>query len=330
MPKLIDARTVAIVAFDGVEALDLIGPLETFVKARRGDEDAYNVQIVALAPGEVRAESGLTFRVHQTLASAEHCDTLIIPGGQGLRDGAIGAPLCAWLASRSHNIRRIASVCTGAFALAEAGLLNGRRATTHWRFIDQFAARFPDVTVDPGALYVRDDRFYSSAGVLAGVDLALALIEEDLGPGAATDIAREVVTYMRRPGDAPQVSAALRARAESGDRLADLGAWIATHLTEDLRVETLAARIGLSPRQFSRRFQALYGEPPATYVETLRLEAANALMSAGGSLDRVANAVGLANAAALRRLFRRRMQISPSQARRRRGWQEASSIRGPS
>lgn len=197
-------RRIAFLGYDGVSALDLVGPSEAFASARIEMDGrpapAYRVTILGATGESFRAESGIVFRAHRGLAGRPAIDTLIVPGGRGLRVPAVNARVAAWLRERAPGIRRIASVCTGIYGLAASGLLDGRRVTTHWRFARDVARRFPAMHVDPNALFVQDDRFYTSAGVTAGIDLALALIEEDLGREAALAVARELVVYLKRSG----------------------------------------------------------------------------------------------------------------------------------
>ncbi|MFN7942143.1 MAG: helix-turn-helix domain-containing protein [Thermoanaerobaculia bacterium] len=314
-------RRIAFLGYDGVSALDLVGPSEAFASARIEMDGrpapAYRVTILGATGESFRAESGIVFRAHRGLAGRPAIDTLIVPGGRGLRVPAVNARVAAWLRERAPGIRRIASVCTGIYGLAASGLLDGRRVTTHWRFARDVARRFPAMHVDPNALFVQDDRFYTSAGVTAGIDLALALIEEDLGREAALAVARELVVYLKRSGGQEQYSEPLRFQVESADPVAELDAWIRGHLRCDLSLEALAARVHLCPRQLSRRFVRVFSRTPAAYVEDLRLgEARRRLATKGATIETVAASVGFRSADAFRRAFERRFGLAPSAYRR--------------
>jgi transcriptional regulator GlxA family with amidase domain len=212
----------------------------------------------------------------------------------------------------------LVSVCTGLFALAASGLMDGRRATTHWKYAAEIAARFPAVRLEPDAIFVREDRFATSAGITAGIDLALALVEEDLGPTVALNIARMLVVYVKRPGGQRQYSEPLQFQTRASGRLADLTAWIHANLASDLSVEVLAARVSWSPRQFARRFKAAFQTTPAEFVETLRMsEAARRLTESGSNLDVIGASVGYDNVDVFRRAFDRRFGIPPSLYRAR-------------
>jgi transcriptional regulator GlxA family with amidase domain len=252
------------------------------------------------------------------LADAPAVDTLIVPGGWGLRVPATNAAISAWLRNRANRIRRVACVCTGVYGLAPTGLLDGRRVTTHWRFAEDVAKRFPRLTVDAKALFIKDGRYYTSGGVTAGIDLALALVEEDLGTRVALTVARELVVYLKRPGGQEQFSEPLRFQVQSADRFSDLIAWISGHLERDLSVAVLADRVRLSPRHFSRRFSETFGCTPAQFVDNIRLiEARERLTAPGRTVDRVAASVGFASADVFRRRFRRRFGVAPSNYRER-------------
>ena len=246
------------------------------------------------------------------LGSVRHLDTLIVPGGRGMRTSSSATRLAKWIDSHSGSIRRIASVCTGIYGVAPTGLLDGRRVTTHWKYAADLAERFPALKVEPDALYIRDDKFYTSAGITAGIDLSLALIEEDFGPQVALMVARELVVYMKRPGGQNQFSEPLKFQAASTSRFADLAAWILGNLDRNLSVEVLAERTNLCPRQFSRRFRAEFKNSPAAFVQHLRLdEARKRLSNSGCSVERVANSVGFNDPDGFRRAFAKRYGLAP-------------------
>lgn len=314
-------RTIGILGYDHVQALDIVGPMDAFSLAsshlRSGGLNAtraYDVLVLGLSRRAFTAESGITIQPHQVLESAPALDTIVVPGGSGLRlQASTRARVTRWLKARAPSARRVASVCTGIYALAPTGLLDGRRVTTHWRFTAEIARLFPKLRLDPDALFIKDGPFYTSAGITAGIDLALALIEEDHGPQIALAVARDLVVYLKRPGGQEQYSEPLRFQTTSSDRLSDLAPWIGAHLQEDLGVETLAAKACLSPRQLSRRFKRSFGVSPGEFVETLRLdEARRRLSSRGATIEGVGDSVGFASADSFRRAFERRFGVAPS------------------
>lgn len=320
-------RRIAFLGYPQLTALDLVGPAEVFATAaallqaaRPSSRPVYELIVLGLEPGAFRAESGLAFLPDAVLADAPALDTLIIPGGRGLREPATLALVAKWLRRRQRSLRRIASVCTGAWALAEAGLLDGLRATTHWRYADALAHAYPNIQVEPDTIYIRQDRVYTSAGITAGIDLALALVEEDHGPSLALAVARELVVHLKRAGGQRQFSERLSLSVDAGSHLAELSAWMLDHLADDLSLARLAERCHISPRQLARRFGAAFGMSPATYVERLRTEeASQLLLSSGNSMERVAAAVGFRSADVFRRAFERRFGVTPLQFRARFG-----------
>jgi transcriptional regulator GlxA family with amidase domain len=319
------ARRIGILGYDGIQALDLVGPAEAFAAAREGGVDTpvrpgtapYDVVIIGLTGKRFVSETGITLVADMTAEQRVRLDTLIVPGGRAMRERETSRKAAAWIASMAGATRRIASICTGAFGLADTGLLDGRRVTTHWRFVRDLAARFPKLRVKSDAIFIKDGPFYTSAGITAGIDLALALIEEDLGPTAALAVARELVVYLKRAGGQDQFSEPLEFQVLAVDRFADLTAWIGGHLNADLSIEAMAARTFLSPRQFSRVFTETYGVTPATFVEELRLgEATRRLAMRRVSVDVVAASVGYQSVDVFRRAFERRYGVSPGVYRR--------------
>jgi transcriptional regulator GlxA family with amidase domain len=311
-----EVRRIGFVGFKGALALDIVGPMEAFSLASAmlpGREPRYRCLLLGLNRRPFVTESGLILRPELALADAPALDTLVIPGGAGLRDPKINASIVDWLRASARTIRRVASVCTGIYALAPTGLLDGRRATTHWRFAQDVARRFPKVTIDANAIFIRDGAFYTSAGVTAGVDLALALVEEDHGARLAIQVAREMVVHHKRAGGQQQYSEPLRFQVEHQDRLGEVASW----LSVDLSVQTLAQRACLSPRHFSRRFKQAFLTTPADFVEKARLdEARKRLGAAGRSLSQVADSVGFGSTDAFRRAFTRRFGVTPAVYRR--------------
>lgn len=308
---------IGVVGYEGVSALDVVGPTEAFASASVDGERAYEVVLIGATRKPFTAESGIVLKPHRSFSAKLDLDTLIIPGGHGLRNPRTNAKIASWVRASAPHIRRVASVCTGIYGLAATGLLDGRRTTTHWRFARDVAEKFPAVTLEPNALFLKDGPFYTSAGVTAGIDLALALIEEDLGARAALAVARELVVYLKRPGGQEQFSEPLQFQIESTDKLAELAAWMRGHLRHDLSVEALAERACLCPRQFSRRFTRVFQRTPAAFVEDLRLtEAQKRLSTRSMTVEGIAASVGFRSADAFRRAFERRFGISPTNYRR--------------
>lgn len=306
-------RRIGFIGFENVTALDLIGPLEVFAAANQClGRPAYDTVIASADGAAFRSEAGVVLAADTSFAAAPAFDTILVPGGSGLRQAPIARPVVAFLRRRAPATRRVASVCTGLFALAEAGLMQGRRATTHWNFAAMMRERFADVQLEIDAIYLRDGKFYSSAGVTAGLDLSLALVAEDMGEKLALAVARELVMYIKRPGGQAQFSEPLQFQMRAGDGFGDLAAWMLQHLQDDLSVATLAARMNVGVRHFSRRFCAAFGMPPAVYVEQLRLdEARKRLPSPRQTVESIAAAVGYASADAFRRAFERHFGIGP-------------------
>jgi transcriptional regulator GlxA family with amidase domain len=304
---------VVIVIYDGVQSVDVSGPAEVFAAA------GHDVTTVSTDGAAVRAMSGLTLLPDGDLdAVPGPIDTLVVAGGDGTV-GALGDQrLIAWLAQAAARSRRVTSVCSGAFLLAAAGLLDGRRATTHWSVCHLLAELNPTVTVEADPIYVRDGNVWTSAGVTAGMDLALALVEDDHGRDAALAIARRFVLFLRRPGNQAQFSAQLAAQTAERDVLQETQAHIADHPGTDLSVEALAARAGMSVRNFARSFRAEVGITPARYVETVRVEAARRLLEeTDAGVDTVAASCGFGTAETMRRAFLRAVHVPPTEYRRR-------------
>jgi transcriptional regulator GlxA family with amidase domain len=321
-------RTVLIILFDGVQSLDVTGPLEAFAHATDGEgAPAYEIRTASLGGAVVRASSGLrlmpdvdlrdvSLPARTAARGAAGPDPLIVPGGHGARHG--DPELVGWLREHAGRARRLASVCTGAFLLAEAGMLDGRRVTTHWEHCVTLAGKYPEIRVDPDPIFVRDGNLATSAGVTAGIDLALALIEDDLGRDAALTVARELVVFLRRPGGQAQFSVQLQAQSASREPLRDVQQWIAEHPEADLSVEELAKRAILSPRQFARAFAAEVGVPPGRYVDRVRVEAARRrLEDTADGVEETARACGYGTPEAMRRAFVKDLGVSPAEYRRR-------------
>jgi transcriptional regulator GlxA family with amidase domain len=313
-----ETRGILIVSFPGVLGLDLVGPSEVFATAGQLRPGSYSVETVSNTPAHATS-SGLGLRPDSALPErAEGVDTVVVPGGIGVFRAVDDAELVDWLREVAPAARRVASVCTGAFLLARAGLLDGRRATTHWGFCSLLKRRHPAVDVARDPIFVRDGDVYTSAGVTAGMDLALALVEDDLGPQLALEVARWHVMFVKRPGGQSQFSAALAGQLAEAGPLRELQEWIADNLDADLSVPTLAARAHMSERNFARVFQREVGTTPARYVEGLRLERARiALSESSQPIGSVARSCGFGTATTMRRVFERRLRIRPSDYRAR-------------
>ncbi|KIH99744.1 AraC family transcriptional regulator [Streptomonospora alba] len=313
--------TLLAVLFPQVQSLDVTGPVEVFTGANnlcasRGRPRPYDVRTASPGGAPVRTSSGLLLTPDTALESVSEPGVVLVPGGEGTR---LPQPeVVAWLAECAPRAQRVLSVCTGAFLLAEAGLLDGRRATTHWAQCAALAERFPGVDVDPDPVYVRDGKYATSAGVTAGIDLALAVVEEDAGRDAALEIARYLVVFLRRPGDQAQFSNQLAAQTARREPLREIQQWIVENPAADLSVEVLAARASLSPRQFARAFAAEVGIPPGRYVDRTRLEAARRLLEdKDAGVEETAQSCGFGTPEAMRRAFLRTLGVGPAEYRRR-------------
>ncbi|MEU8752962.1 GlxA family transcriptional regulator [Streptomyces chartreusis] len=309
-------RTVLFVLFDAVQSLDVTGPLEVFMGAEQHAPGTYRIRTASLDGAPVRTSSGLTLVPDQALDDPLDAHTLVVPGGQGTRTP--DPALVRWLREHAPRAERLVSVCTGAILLAAAGLLDGRRATTHWAYCDKLARDHPDVEVDPDPIYVRDGHVATSAGVTSGIDLALALVEEDLGREVALGIARHLVVFLRRPGNQAQFSAQLAAQTAQREPLRDVQRWITEHPDADLTVESLATRASLSPRHFARAFQTETGMTPGRYVDRVRLEHARRLLEdTADGIEEISRASGYGTPEAMRRAFVKALGAAPAEYRRR-------------
>jgi transcriptional regulator GlxA family with amidase domain len=311
-------KHIGFLGFDRVTASHLTAPADAFALAALSDGfgnriPCYHVFTIGLTADPFEAESGMVFLTQKTLRNAPPLDTIIIPGGSGLRETQTRAKIVEWVAKRAPHTRRIASICSGIYGLAPTGLLDGREVTTHWRFASDIARRFPKLRVDHKKLFVKDGSFYTSTGLTAGIDLSLALIEEDYGRHVALAAAQEIVSpFMRRdPMEESSVSTVFD--RDRSDRFAELVAWIMHHLDADLSVETLARRACISERHFSRAFKSVFGTSPSEFVENLRLnEAKRRLSTRRKTVRSIATSVGFKNADAFHRAFERRFGTRPS------------------
>ncbi len=312
------------VAFDAVQLLDVTGPLQVFATANEtiakvGGQHPYIVRIVARQVPAVTASAGIVLATQSLSSPDTPVDTLIVAGGPGVKAAARESELVGWVTARAAAARRTASVCTGAYLLAATGILDGRRAATHWSVCEDLARSFPAVRVEPDPIFVRDGPVWTSAGVTAGIDLALALLEEDLGRDLAMAVARYLVVFLKRPGGQAQLSAALALQAAEAP-FGKLHAWIDANLSRDLSLPTLAVQAGMSERSFSRRYLEATGLTPARAVERLRVEAARRLLSdTRGPIKRIARQCGFGTEETMRRSFLRLLSTSPQDYRARFG-----------
>ena len=300
--------------------LDITGPLQVFASAndlcrRSGSPAPYELVTVACR-SPVATSAGLALAAEDLSPSYIALDTLIVPGGFGIDLACRDSGLVAWVKSRAEQARRVASVCSGAFLLATAGLLDGRQAATHWQRCDEFRQRFPDVRLQPDPIYVRDKDLWTSAGVTAGIDMALAMLQEDHGRDLALAVARQLVVFLKRPGGQSQFSSGL-ALQEKTDRFDDLHAWILLNLKRTITLTDLASQVGMSPRSLSRRYKQETGRTPMRAVEELRLERARQLLEQGAQVARAARNSGYGTEETMRQAFHRRYGVSPQAYRER-------------
>jgi transcriptional regulator GlxA family with amidase domain len=314
---MLTPKRIGLLGFDGVTASHLTGAADAFAAATLSDGfgnriPCYEVCTIGLGSEPFRGESGMVFRAQKTLRTAPPLDTIVIPGGRGIRDPQVNEKVADWILKRAAVTRRIATICTGIYGLAPTGLLDGREVTTHWRFASDIARRFPKLRVGHKNRFVKDGPFYTSTGLTAGIDLSLALIEEDYGRHVALAVEQELVTYLRHRDAEEETSRPLAFDSQPTDRFAELVSWIMRNLQEDLSVETLARRACMSPRHFSRAFKSVFGSPPAEFVENLRVnEARRRLSTPRKTLRSVAASVGFTNQHAFHRAFARRFGIKP-------------------
>ena len=319
-------RRIVMVAFPDAQIIDITGPLEVFGRAARMLTDergwrvpAYTVEIAATRAGALRTSSGIRLIADRAIAQVRgSIDTILVAGGIGTTDAIRDRALIEWLRGSMRRTRRLCSVCTGAFLLAEAGLLDGLPATTHWRLCTLFAAQYPAVKVETDPIFVRAGKISTSAGVTAGIDLALALLEDDHGCEVALAVARELVMFLRRPGGQSQFSVQLSTQQADREPIRDVQGWIADHLDADLSVDALARRAAMSPRNFARVFIREVGVTPGEFVENLRVEAARRrLEESGEGVDSIASECGFGTRESMRRAFIRTLHVPPSAYRSR-------------
>lgn len=317
------ARRVVIPVFPGLQSLDAVGPLEVFASATRvaeglGVRGGYEIALVSSDGAAVRSESGLELTTAPLPRRAEGIDTLLIPGGDGVHHARQDRTLVDWIRRTAPAARRVATVCTGTFLAAEAGLLDGHTVTTHWARADRLQREFPGLTVDADPIYVHDGRVWTSAGVTAGIDLALAMVQDDLGTEVAQTTARWLVMFLHRPGGQTQYSAPVWVPRAERSAVRAVQALVEAAPGGDHRLPALAAAAAMSVRHFSRVFTTEVGEPPGRYVERVRVEAARReLETTGDTLDVIAVRCGFGTAETMRRSFQRRLGVAPDAYRRR-------------
>jgi transcriptional regulator GlxA family with amidase domain len=315
-------RIINVLAFPNVQVLDVTGPLQVFASAndlarQQGLPLPYAVSVIAAQAEPVMTSAGLALVAEPLPTADAPCDTLVIAGGWGVYGAAEDPALVDWVRQKATQARRITSVCTGAFLLAASGLLDGRRVVTHWTRCEELARKYPRLTVEANPIFIQQGNLWTSAGVTAGIDLCLALVEEDLGRAVALEVARHLVVFLKRPGGQSQFSVTLSLQ-KGGSRFAELHAWIAEHLTLELNIATLAAQAGMSERSFVRHYRAETGQTPARAVELIRVETARRQLADGSvSIKRIAVHCGFGCEETMRRSFLRAVSITPQAYRER-------------
>ena len=319
-------RRVAFIAPPGTEILDLVGPLQVFARATElfgeqnpGSPPIYSNEVISISSQtSVMTNCGLRITAHKTFREVRgEIDTLLVAGGSAIENDEISIEVVRWFGKIAGRVRRLGSVCTGALLLGRAGLLDGRQATTHWNWCELLARKYPRTNVDPDPIFVRDGAVYTSAGVTAGMDLALALVEEDHGSRLALEVARNLVLYLRRPGGQSQFSAALSMQLTDKKPLLELESWVLDNLNKPLNVPMLAERVAMSPRNFARVFTQEMKTTPAKFVERLRVEAARRrLEESQNSMETIAGECGFGNVNSMRNVFQRALKIAPGHYRR--------------
>jgi transcriptional regulator GlxA family with amidase domain len=328
-------RLIVLVTFDGVNMLDFSGTSQVFTTccelvmaagSNGATQDPYEIVLASSKGGLIRTSSGIrveTVSLRSLRPRMNEIDTLVVSGGPRVSIACQDRVLMEWIAEAAENVRRLCSVCSGAFILAEAGLLSGRRAATHWKYCAELAATYPDIQVEPDSIFIRDGRIWTSAGVTAGIDLSLALVEADLGRRVAMAVARHLIVFLKRPGGQSQFSEPLKAQtvaanSDTSERFSALHAWMADNLASDLSVERLAERVGMSTRTFARAYFAATGKTPGKAVATIRVEAARrALESGDESIKQIAASTGFGDDERMRRAFQRHLKVNPMNYRSR-------------
>ena len=316
-------KVIGFLGFDEVNSLDLAATIETFSAANKdcsngSSQRRYELIVIGVSGNAFVSEAGISLAAEQTIGATLRLDTIVIPGGAGLRKAETNRKVAHWLGDQADRVHRIASVSTGIYALAPTGLLDGRHVTTHWRFCRDVVARFPKLHVNFAASFLKDGPFYTCGGGTAGMEMALALIEEDYGGRVALSVASELMLRLRPPGDDECEIDPSQYQAGPMDRFAELPAWIIAHLQDKLTLEALAERTGVSPRQFSRIFRNVFNHTPMRFVEELRLnKARHQLLGPRNNIEHVAAAVGFKSGDSFRRAFQRRYGVTPKAFRNR-------------
>ncbi|WP_027687748.1 GlxA family transcriptional regulator [Rhizobium leguminosarum] len=312
---------IAILAMPGVQMLDVAGPMDVFSEANNliNGRAGYELAIVGRDLEPIVTSNGGRLLPDRTIEQTlDGFDTLVIAGSPRVKDFEADRDLVEWVKGGSLSLRRLASICTGAFLLGSAGLLNGRRATTHWNSTTRLKKMFPAIDVQPNTIFIRDGAVYTSAGVTASMDLALALVEEDFGRGVALRVAKELILFLQRPGGQSQFSVHLEAQISEMGPIRDITQWIAANIADDLAVDALASRLGMSARNFARTFKRETDMTPGDYVEAVRVDAARRMLEEGDvPLKRVAALCGFNDQSAFRRAFMRRIHVTPVEYRSR-------------
>lgn len=307
-------KSVAVLLFDDVNAIDVTGPIEVFATAKASDgSKPYVITSWSIGDRQVRTESGLSLVADSQVPRQPNADILIIPGGAGIREEKTLNAISIWLRRNQTRFGEIVTICTGAYALAEAGLADGLAIATHWAHADDLKKTYPQVDVDADALFIRGRHISTSGGVTAGIDLALDMVQDDLGDRAATDVARELVVFLRRQGAQAQFSLPLQMQSKADDRLSEVCHWASANLQSDLSVEALAERAGLSSRQFARKFQGAFGATPAAYIKRLRLDTGRTLLGQGVPIAQAAYSVGFETVNGFRRAFELMFGVGPGE-----------------
>jgi transcriptional regulator GlxA family with amidase domain len=309
-------KSVGILGFDGVKSSDLVGPLEAFVTVEASVENPsrrfYDAYIIGVKGKSFVSENGIVVKAKRLLSSSPNLDTIVVPGGNGAREGENCRRLAHWFRNHARTIRRIVTIGSGIYPVAESGLLDGRKVVTHWRLAQDVAARFTTLKVDQASSFMKDGSFYSCGGGTAAIEMALAMIEEDYGASIALPVARDLVIRIRPFGESDSANDPSQFQYGPIDRLADLPAWISAHLIENLSVETLALRACVCPRHFGRIFKRYFKITPALYVQRARLdEARRRLKCTCNSVEYIARAVGFVHVDSFRRAFERHYKVGP-------------------
>ncbi|PUA17515.1 GlxA family transcriptional regulator [Glaciimonas sp. PCH181] len=317
-------RTVDIIIYPGFKALEAIGPLKVFdytntCLRQRQRPDGYEVAIASTKTGTITSDSLMSLQATKAISMLALPDLAMIVGAPDIEKALLDSPeIVEWVTNAAPKIQRLAALCTGSFFLAEGGALDGRRATTHWRFSELLRKKYPAVKVDADAIFIREGNIWTSAGVTAGMDLALAIVEEDFGPEIALEVARDLVIYLKRPGGQSQFSVHLSSQMTTHPSIRQLQSWIMSHLDEDLSVPKLAARVAMSERNFTRVFQRETADSPAEFIESARFEVARRMLEENNApLKLIVLKTGFRTEEKMRRVFQKKIGVTPKVYRER-------------